>query len=62
MTEAEYGTTAWCMQCNLRVLQGAMDRYVQASTKEERKKFAGIIVNHALGLIDDAIDLEWEES
>ena len=62
MTEAEYGTTAWCMQCNLRVLQEAMDRYVQASTKEERKKFAGIIVNHALGLIDDAIDLEREES
>lgn len=62
MTKTAYGATAWRIQCNLRILQVIMNCYVQASEKEERKMFAGIVVNHALGLINDAIDLEREES
>jgi len=62
MTKAAYGATAWRIQCNLQILQVIMNCYVQTSEKDERKMFADIIVNHALGLLGDAIDLEREES
>lgn len=56
--EAECGSTAWCMQRYLILLTGYMDRYVQAQSDEERKKYAQLITSNALTLVSDALDLE----
>lgn len=59
--EAEYGSTAWCMQRYLVLLNGCLDRYVQASSEEERKRYAAIFTSNALTLVRDALDLEHGE-
>lgn len=56
--EAEYGSTMWCMQRYLNLLNKAMDHCVQASSEEERKRYARIIANNALVLVTDALSLE----
>lgn len=56
--EAEYGTTVWCMQRYLTLLNGYLDRYIQAHSGEERKKYAELITSNALTLVSDALDLE----
>ena len=56
--EAEYGSTMWCMQHYLWLLNKAMDHCVRASSEEERKRYARIIANNALVLVTDALDVE----
>lgn len=56
--EGEYGSTAWCMQRYLILLNGYLDRYVQALSEEEKKKYAQLITSDALALVNDALTLE----
>lgn len=56
--EAEYGSTAWCMQRYTILLNGLLDRYVQAQSEEERRRYAQLITSNALTLVSDALDLE----
>lgn len=56
--EGEYGNTAWCMQRYLILLNGYLDRYVQALSEEEKKKYAQLITSDALALVNDALTLE----
>lgn len=56
--EAEYGSMAWCMQRYLILLNGYLDRYIQADSEEKRKRYASLITDNALILAREALDLE----
>lgn len=56
--EANYGSTVWCMQRYLILLNGYLDRYVQSPSEEERKRYAQLITGDALALVNDALSLE----